>query len=100
MIRLTPIPWQFTNMILALIPTLSTRRYAIVTFIASWKLCLEVWFGSQLASLSDPDLPPSAHRLTMVTLGVGVLILVGLALWLHRLTLTKVKQRHSVNQGA
>ncbi|CDS05693.1 hypothetical protein LRAMOSA08221 [Lichtheimia ramosa] len=100
MIRLTPIPWQFTNMILALIPTLSPRRYAIVTFIASWKLCLEVWFGSQLASLSDPDLPPSAHRLTMVTLGVGVLILVGLALWLHRLTLTKVKQRHSVNQGA
>lgn len=60
--------------------------------IAAWKVSLEVWFGSQLASLSDPDLPPSAHRVTLITMGVGVLILAGVAIWLHQLTMKRVNK--------
>ncbi|KAI9314739.1 hypothetical protein BX666DRAFT_406998 [Dichotomocladium elegans] len=99
MIRLTPIPWPFTNMILSLIPSLTFERYALVSFLGAFKCCLEVWFGSQLASLSDPNLPPSAHRLTMITLGGGGLILVGLAVWLHRMVMRKAKPRHQQHRS-
>ncbi|KAI8138332.1 hypothetical protein BJV82DRAFT_631897 [Fennellomyces sp. T-0311] len=91
LIRITPIPWEVTNTVLSMLPTLSTRKYMLSSFLASWKVALEVWFGSQLASLSDPDLPPSAHRVTLITLAIGFLILVALAVWLHRVTMQKVR---------
>ena len=92
LIRITPIPWEVTNTVLSMLPNLSAKRYTLSAFLASFKVALEVWFGSQLASLSDPDLPPSAHRVTLITLGVGVLIILFLALYLHRVTMRKIRE--------
>ena len=100
LIRITPIPWEVTNTVLSMIPSLSTRKYALSSFLAAWKVALEVWFGSQLASLSDPDLPPSAHRVTLITLGVGFLILIALAVWLHRVTMQKVRAMQAKDLAA
>ncbi|KAI7856716.1 hypothetical protein BDC45DRAFT_566792 [Circinella umbellata] len=92
LIRITPIPWEVTNTVLSMLPNLSAKQYTFSAFLASFKVALEVWFGSQLASLSDPDLPPSAHRVTLITLGVGVLIILFLAFYLHRVTMRKIRE--------
>lgn len=98
LIRLSPIPWQFTNAILSLLPTLSPQTYLTTACLACWKVCLEVWFGSQFASLSDPNLPATAHRFTLVTMSVSVVIFIIVTVWLHRLTMQKVRAR-SGGQG-
>ena len=92
LIRLSPIPWPITNMMLSLLPTITFDRFVLSTAISSFKVCLEVWVGSQLADLSNPNLPASTHRITMITMGCSVLILVIVAWWLYRLTMQKVQQ--------
>ncbi|KAG1470103.1 hypothetical protein G6F56_002875 [Rhizopus delemar] len=92
LIRLSPIPWPITNMLLSIISTVSTRHYMLAASLASIKVSLDVWIGSQLADLSNPDLPPSAHRIAMITMGCSVLIFVCVAWWLYRLTMEKVKE--------
>ncbi|KAI8089522.1 snare associated Golgi protein-domain-containing protein [Halteromyces radiatus] len=91
LIRLSPIPWPITNMLLSLLPTVTTRQYTMTAFLSSFKLCLEVWIGSQLADISNPDLPPSAHRVAVFTMLGSVMILVVVAWWLYRLSMQKVK---------
>ncbi|KAI9253147.1 snare associated Golgi protein-domain-containing protein [Sporodiniella umbellata] len=92
LIRLSPIPWPITNMLLSIISTISARQYLLAAALASTKVCLDVWIGSQLADLSNPDLPPSAHRIAVITMGCSVLIFVCVAWWLYRLTMLKVKE--------
>lgn len=91
LIRLSPIPWPITNMLLSLLPTVTMQQYTTTAFLSSFKLCLEVWVGSQLADISNPDLPPSAHRIAVLTMLGSVVILVVVAWWLYRLTMQKVK---------
>ncbi|KAI8372329.1 hypothetical protein EDC96DRAFT_500710 [Choanephora cucurbitarum] len=91
LIRLSPIPWPITNMILSLLPTITFDQFMTVTAISSFKVSLEVWVGSQLADLSNPDLPASTHQITMITMGCSVFILVVVAWWLYRLTMKKVE---------
>ncbi|KAG1143649.1 hypothetical protein G6F37_009560 [Rhizopus arrhizus] len=92
LIRLSPIPWPITNMLLSIISTANTQHYIMAALLASLKVSLDVWIGSQLADLSNPNLPPSAHRIAMITMGCGLLILIGVAWWLYRLTMEKVKE--------
>ncbi|KAI8099464.1 uncharacterized protein BX664DRAFT_321301 [Halteromyces radiatus] len=90
LIRICPIPWQFTNMFLSLMPTVTLQDYIWTGLIASWKVTIEVWAGSQLANLSDASLPPSARRLTLITLIIGLVILAGVIRWLYQLTMRKM----------
>ncbi|CAO3578602.1 unnamed protein product [Absidia cylindrospora] len=91
LIRLSPIPWPITNMLLSLLPTVTMKQYTMTAFLSSFKLCLEVWVGSQLADISNPDLPPSAHRVAVFTMLGSLVILVIVAWWLYRLTMQRVK---------
>ncbi|KAI8340504.1 hypothetical protein BC941DRAFT_417444 [Chlamydoabsidia padenii] len=91
LIRLSPIPWPITNMLLSLLPTVTMKQYTTTAFLSSFKLCLEVWVGSQLADISNPDLPPSAHRVAVLTMLSSLVILIIVAWWLYRLTMQKVK---------
>jgi hypothetical protein len=92
LIRLSPIPWPITNMLLSILPTITIKQFMLVSGISCFKVTLEVWIGSQLADLSNPNLPPSAHRIAMMTMGCGVLILLAVAWWLYRLTMNKVEE--------
>lgn len=96
LIRLSPIPWPITNMVLSILPTITTQQFVLAAFLSSFKVTLEVWIGSQLADLSNPNLPPSAHRIAMTMMGCGVFILMAVAWWLYRLTMQKVHE-NSVN---
>ncbi|KAI7891747.1 uncharacterized protein EV154DRAFT_407681, partial [Mucor mucedo] len=91
LIRLSPIPWPITNMLLSILPTITTRQYMLAALISSFKVSLEVWIGSQLADISNPDLPPSAHRIAMIMMSCGVFILLAVAWWLYRLTMGRVE---------
>jgi uncharacterized membrane protein YdjX (TVP38/TMEM64 family) len=91
LIRLSPIPWPITNMLLSILPTITTRQFILASLISSFKVSLDVWIGSQLADISNPNLPPSAHRIAMIMMGCGVFILVAVAWWLYRLTMQKVE---------
>jgi hypothetical protein len=62
LIRLSPIPWPITNMLLSILPTITTQQFILAALLSSFKVSMEVWIGSQLADLSNPNLPPSAHR--------------------------------------
>ncbi|CAO3596397.1 unnamed protein product [Absidia cylindrospora] len=90
LIRICPIPWQFTNMFLSLMPTVTPQDYILTGLIASWKVTVEVWAGSQLANLSDASLPPSARRLTLVTLAIGLVIMACVIRWIYQVTMRKV----------
>lgn len=92
LIRLSPIPWPIQNMLLSILPTISTQQFVLASFLSSFKVSVEVWIGSQLADISNPNLPPSAHRIAMMVMGVGVFILVAVAWWLYRLTMQKVDE--------
>lgn len=92
LIRLSPIPWPIQNMLLSILPTISTQQFVLASFISSFKVSMEVWIGSQLADISNPNLPPSAHRVAMMVMGVSVFILVAVAWWLYRLTMQKVNE--------
>jgi uncharacterized membrane protein YdjX (TVP38/TMEM64 family) len=92
LIRLSPIPWPITNMMLSILPTITTQQFVASALLSSFKVSLEVWIGSQLADLSNPNLPPSAHRIAMMMMGCGVVILVLVAWWLYRLTMQKVQE--------
>jgi hypothetical protein len=92
LIRLSPIPWPITNMLLSILPTITTQQFVFAALISSFKVTLEVWIGSQLADLSNPNLPPSAHRIAMMMMGCGVFILAVVAWWLYRLTMQKVQE--------
>lgn len=91
LIRLSPIPWPITNMLLSILPSITTHQFVLAAFISSFKVTLEVWIGSQLADISNPNLPPSAHRIAMVMMGCGLFILVAVAWWLYRLTMQRVE---------
>lgn len=99
LIRLSPIPWPIQNMLLSILPTITTKQFVLAALISSFKVSLEVWIGSQLADISNPNLPPSAHRIAMMMMGCGVFILVAVAWWLYRLTMKKVEEsRHRLGQ--
>lgn len=92
LIRLSPIPWPIQNMLLSILPTITTKQYVLVTLVSSFKVSLEIWIGSQLADISNPNLPPSAHRVAMMMMGCGVFFLAAAAWWLYRLTMQKVEE--------
>lgn len=92
LIRLSPIPWPIQNMLLSILPTITTQQYVMVTLVSSFKVSLEIWIGSQLADISNPNLPPSAHRVAMMMMGCGVFFLAAAAWWLYRLTMQKVEE--------
>ncbi|KAI9246541.1 hypothetical protein EDC94DRAFT_664903 [Helicostylum pulchrum] len=98
LIRLSPIPWPITNMLLSILPTITTKQFILSALISSFKVMLEVWIGSQLADISNPDLPPSAHRIAMMMMGCGVFILAAVAWWLYRLTMQKVEVNRKNNR--
>lgn len=98
LIRLSPIPWPFTNMLLSLLPTVTTQQFTMTALLSSFKLCLEVWVGSQLADISNPDLPPGAHRVAVFTMIGSVMILAIVAWWLYHLSMQKVKYINDKNK--
>jgi uncharacterized membrane protein YdjX (TVP38/TMEM64 family) len=93
LIRICPLPWQLTNLILSLVPTVGWESYMISALISSFKFNLDVWVGSQLANLSDPDLPPEAHKVTLIYMAVGFAILALSGFWIYRLTMIKIKEQ-------
>lgn len=92
LLRICPIPWQFTNMFLSLLPTVSTKDYIITGLICSWKVSMEVWAGSQISNLSDTNLPSSTRRLTLITLLFGLIVFAGLIHWIYQLTIQKMNK--------
>ncbi|KAI8381459.1 snare associated Golgi protein-domain-containing protein [Radiomyces spectabilis] len=92
LIRMSPIPWQFSNLLVCFVSSITFTQYAVTTFIASFKICLDVWLGSQFANLSDPNLPPSARRVALVTMVASMAFLGVVAVWLYRLTMAKAQK--------
>ncbi|CEP18995.1 hypothetical protein [Parasitella parasitica] len=92
LIRICPLPWQISSSILSLCDAVSFKTYGLAAFLASFKTGVEVWIGSQLATLTDGTLPPEAHKVALITMGVGMTILVVVALWLYRLTMKQVQE--------
>ncbi|KAI8639332.1 hypothetical protein BD408DRAFT_484919 [Parasitella parasitica] len=92
LIRICPLPWQVSSAILSLCDAVSFKTYCSAAFLVSFKTGIEVWIGSQLATLTDGTLPPEAHKVALITMGVGMTVLVIVALWLYRLTMRQVQE--------
>lgn len=93
LIRICPLPWQLTSLILSLIPTVTWKSYILSALITSFKFNLDIWVGSQLANLSDPDLPPETHRITLIYMSLGVIVLILSSYWIYKLTMIKIKEQ-------
>lgn len=92
LIRLCPLPWQVSSSVLSLCDSVSYKTYCMATLFGSFKTTLEVWIGSQLATLTDATLPPEAHKVAMITMGIGLVVLITVAIWLYRLTMERIKE--------
>lgn len=93
LIRICPLPWQLTNLLFPLIPTVTWKNYIISTILACVRFNMDVWVGSQLATISDPDLPPETHRATLIYMSIGLGILISSGVWIYRLTMQKIKEQ-------
>lgn len=93
LIRICPLPWQLTNLVLSLIPAMTWQRYLISTLIACFKFNMDVWVGSQLANLSDPDLPQETHRATLMYMSIGLFMLISSGIWIYKMTMIKIKEQ-------
>ncbi|KAI8388486.1 uncharacterized protein BYT42DRAFT_642694 [Radiomyces spectabilis] len=90
-IRISPIPWQLSNLFLSTMPGISFYQYTITAAVSCFKVCLEVWIGSQLADLSQP-MPPSARRVTLLTMLLGATLLLGTTTGVYRSKMKKAKE--------
>lgn len=95
LIRLCPVPWQLTSLILSINDHISFNVYCITACVGSLKLMWAVWLGSQLASLNNPNLPPEIHRYTCISLAIGLTLLVVVGTWIYRLTMQKIKDKQA-----
>ncbi|CEP13283.1 hypothetical protein [Parasitella parasitica] len=93
LIRSSPIPWHLTSIMLSVNDHIGFNVYCIAACIGSFKLTSTVWVGSQLASLNDPNLPPEAHRYTLISLGIGLTTLAITGVWIYRLTIQQIKEK-------
>ncbi|KAI9025964.1 hypothetical protein CLU79DRAFT_886098 [Phycomyces nitens] len=91
-LRLSPLPWPLVTLLFSMIPNSRWSDFLIATSVGMIKVMLEVWIGSQLANLSDPNLPPSAHRVALGMMCGGFVLLIAIGFWLYRLTMAKAGQ--------
>ncbi|KAL9538015.1 hypothetical protein MBANPS3_011274 [Mucor bainieri] len=92
MMRLSPLPWQITNLVLALCDQVSFRTYALAAFISSFKINADVWFGSQLAHLSRPDTSPEALALNRIITITGFVVSTIVTFAIFKSTKQRIKQ--------
>lgn len=92
MIRISPLPWQITNLLLALCDKVSFRTYALAAFISSFKFNADVWFGSQLVSLYDPNSSPEALKVNRCITIAGVIITTMITFLIYKSTKQRIKE--------
>lgn len=95
LIRLCPVPWQLTSLILSVNEHISFNIYCITACVGSLKLIWAVWLGSQLASLNNPDLPPEIHQYALISLAIGLTLLAVVGAWMYRLTMQKIRDKQA-----
>ncbi|KAK4511568.1 uncharacterized protein ATC70_012784 [Mucor velutinosus] len=100
MLRLSPLPWQITNLVLALCDNVSFRMYALAAFISSFKINADVWFGSQLANLSRPDTSPEALTMNRIITIIGFVVSTIATFSIYKLTKQRVKQSEEEQEQA
>jgi uncharacterized membrane protein YdjX (TVP38/TMEM64 family) len=94
LIRICPIPWQLSNLMLSLCKTVGWKNYVLSAFLASFKVNWEVWVGSQLANISDPNLPQETRYIAFVLMLSGLAILCLASIWIYKLTMQKIKENN------
>ncbi|KAK9468462.1 hypothetical protein V1512DRAFT_259546 [Lipomyces arxii] len=79
MIRMSPLPFSFSNAALSTIHTISPRNFAIATLISTPKLLIPVFIGSRLRNLSDDKLDTGTKVLNLFSIigGAAVAALTG-----------------------
>lgn len=93
MLRLSPLPWQITNLLLALSDKVSFRIYALVACISSFKVNADVWFGSQLVSLlSDSTSAEEVLKANQAITIAGAVISVIITFFIYKATRQKIKE--------
>ncbi|GAN01412.1 conserved hypothetical protein [Mucor ambiguus] len=92
MVRLSPLPWQITNLVLALCDQVSFRMYALAAFISSFKINADVWFGSQLANLSRPDTSPEVLAVSRIITMTGFVVSTIVTFAVFKSTKQRIKQ--------
>jgi uncharacterized membrane protein YdjX (TVP38/TMEM64 family) len=92
LIRFSPLPWQITNLLLALCEKVNFRTYALAAFISSFKINADVWFGSQLASLYDQNSSPEALKLNQLMTIAGIIITTMITLLIYKSTKQRIKE--------
>ncbi|KAI8967315.1 hypothetical protein BDF20DRAFT_901785 [Mycotypha africana] len=75
---------------------MDSKTYIVTAFIGSFRFNIEVWIGSQLATLLDDDLPPEAKRVSLLVTAMGVCGFVAVAVWLYRLMIRLVKEKEEI----
>ncbi|KAK9480902.1 hypothetical protein V1514DRAFT_275386 [Lipomyces japonicus] len=73
MIRMSPLPFSFSNAALSTIPTISTQSFFVATALSTPKLFIHVFIGSRLRSLGDESLDFAGQLVNYLSIGIGAL---------------------------
>ena len=75
MIRLCPLPYSLSNGAISTIPTVTWQNFAIATAIASPRLLLHIFVGSQLGNLAEngDKMDTKTRIVSYVSIAIGIL---------------------------
>lgn len=85
MIRLCPLPYSLSNGAISTIPTVTWYNFMFATAIASPKLLLHVFIGSEIRRLADSDTKMDAktRAISYVSIGLGIVLGVAVGYFIY-----------------
>ncbi|CAI6282150.1 unnamed protein product [Periconia digitata] len=91
MVRLCPLPYSLSNGAVATIPTVTWQAYGLATALASPKLMLHIFIGSQLEKIGGGDgkMDGKTKALSYISIAIGGLAGIATGWFMYR----KTKQR-------
>lgn len=97
MVRLCPLPYSLSNGAVATIPTVTWQNYALATAIASPKLMLHIFIGSQLEKIGGGaegtgKMDTKTKALSYMSIAIGGLAGVATGWFMYRKTKERARQ--------
>ncbi|KAK9451317.1 uncharacterized protein V1518DRAFT_436041 [Limtongia smithiae] len=99
MIRMSPLPFSFSNAALSTIHTITPQNFAIATLLSTPKLLMPIFIGSRLRNLSDEKLRAGTKFVNVLSIIISATIAVATGWIIFHQTTERARQLRGVMVG-